>query len=594
MRLSVGDQALLSDCQSAALVSSGGCVSWWPAPRFDSASAFTALLDDDAGHWTICPAEPFESERRYRDDTLVLETLMQTETGAVKVIDALVFAHGARGHEIGRDVPHALARVVEGIEGDVELAVEFVPRPEYGLAVPQLVEDDEGLATRGGPERLFLRGDRPLEAAESSARGAFMLRAGETVGWIVHRVAGALAEAPPLLDPHAAIADTTAAWRSWCELHEHFEGEHADAVRFAGIVTQGLTYQPSGAVVAAPTTSLPEIRGGHSNWDYRYGWLRDAAMIARALSIATCSDEAVRYFDWIVHAGTGCSDDDHVQVVFGVDGERDLSEHELTHLDGHGGARPVRVGNAAWEQTQLDVLGHVLDCAWVLRDDLDLGEPVTRRFLRQLADRAAEEWREPDSGIWEGREDERHYTVSKLGCWTALDRAVRLADRLGGDAAAWAEARDEVRETILRESWCEERNAFAGSLGSDHLDAGVLLMPLVEFLPADDPRMASTIAAIEDELGHDGLLRRWTGAEDGAFLLASFWLAECHARAGALDRADAVFARAAGAANDVGLLAEEVELASGEALGNTPQAISHVGLVTAAVAITEARSRRPA
>lgn len=399
------------------------------------------------------------------------------------------------------------------------------------------------------------------------------------------------ATAPARLDAAATLQDTTAAWRAWSDQHRGYDGAHADAVHFAGLVVQGLTYAPSGAVVAAATTSLPEVPGGASNWDYRFGWLRDAAMIARGLSAAGCSDEPLRYFDWIVRAGVTCEGSQRVQIMFGVDGERDLAEHELTHLAGHGGARPVRVGNAAWRQTQLDVLGHILDCAWAIRDELGDVDAFTAEFLCQLADRAAEQWRETDSSIWEGREGERHYTVSKLGCWVALDRAVRLAARLGAhaDPQRWANARDELRETILREAWCEERVAFAGAFGSDHLDAGVLLMALCGFVDAGDPRMTTTIAALEAELGDDGLLLRWSGAQDGPFLLAAFWLAECHARAGRVERAEQVFARAAGCANDLGLLAEEVDRETRDPLGNFPQAISHVGLISAAVAITQAR-----
>ena len=518
---------------------------------------------------------------------------MRTGGGTLRLTDALAFAPGARGHEIGHEVPHALVRLAEVLDGEVEIDVEFVPRLEYGLAVPRVVAEAGGLATLGGPERLFLRGDRDLRPDGRSARGRFAMSAGERAGWVVHRVGGPYARAPARIDAGRTLEDTTAAWRSWSEQHSGYGGAHAGAVHLAGLVVQGLTYAPSGAVVAAPTTSLPEVPGGDSNWDYRFGWLRDAAMIARALSVARCSDEPRRYFDWMVRAGVTCAGADDVQIMFGVEGERDLSEHELSHLAGHGGARPVRVGNAAWRQTQLDVLGHVLDCAWSIRDEIGELDAFTSEFLCQLANRAAEQWRETDSSIWEGREGERHYTVSKLGCWVALDRAVRLADRLGehADPRRWADVRDELRETILREAWCEERSAFTGAFGSDHLDAGVLLMALSGFVDADDPRMTSTIAALEQHLGDDGLLRRWTGAEDGPFLLASFWLAECHALAGRLERAEHVFARAAAGANDLGLLAEEVDLTTGQPLGNFPQAISHVGLISAAVAITEARER---
>jgi len=589
----IRDHALLSDCRTAALVTRAGAVDWWPSPRFDSPSAFSALLDDGAGHWTVRPMGRFDATRRYLPGTLVLETTMRAGGGTLRLSDALAFAPGARGHEIGQQAPHALVRVAEALGGDVDVELDCMPRLEYGLAVPRLVEADGGVASIGGPERIFLRGERPLRADGGRARAAFTLRAGERAGWVLHRVPGAYGAAPRPLDPHAALADTTAAWRSWTELHSGYEGVAHDAVQHAAVVIQGLTYQPSGAVVAAATTSLPEIPGGDANWDYRFGWLRDAAMIARALSASTCSDEAARYFDWIVRAGVSCREAHRLQIMFGVEGERDLAEHELDHLDGHLGSRPVRVGNDAWRQQQLDVLGHVLGAAWVIRDQLGTPDAFTASFLCQLADRAAEQWREPDSSIWEGREGERDYVVSKLGCWVALDRAVALADRLGPDADArrWAAAREAIGAAVLCEGWCEERGAFTGAFGSDHLDAGVLLLPRAGLVADDDPRMTATIERLEEELGDDGLLRRWTGAEDGAFLLASFWLAECHAHAGRLERAHAVFERAAGAANDVGLLAEEVDMATGEPLGNVPQAIAHIGLVTAAQALTEADER---
>ncbi len=587
----IADHALLSDCQSAALVTSTGCVDWWPAPRFDSASAFSALLDDDAGHWTIRPAEPFQPTRAYRPGTLVLETTMRCASGTLCLTDALVVAAGTRGHDLGSDVPHALARLVEVLDGDIEVCMTCSPKLEYGLAVPSWQRDAAGAATTGGPERLFLRGDAPCELDGSTACAHVHLRAGEHAGWILHRAAGTYAPAPPRLDPRSAIEDTAAAWRSWSDEHDGYEGAHADRVRFAARVLQGLTYQPSGAVVAAATTSLPEIAGGEDNWDYRYGWLRDAAMTVRALSVSTCAEEPRRYFDWMVRAAVTCRAEEQVQIVFSVDGERDLSEHALEHLDGHLGSQPVRVGNAAWRQKQLDVLGHVLDSAWTIRDELDDADELTRSFLRQLADRAARQWREADSSIWEGRESERHYVVSKVGCWVALDRAVRLGAHVGDatDRRRWARARDELRRVVLRAGFDERRGAFTGAFGSDHLDAGVLLA-LQGFVEPDDPRMTSTIALLEDELGDDGLLRRWTGARDGAFLPACFWLAECHARAGRLARAHEVFERAAEAASDLGLLSEEVDPRTGDALGNVPQAISHVALVNAAQALKEAEA----
>jgi GH15 family glucan-1,4-alpha-glucosidase len=333
------------------------------------------------------------------------------------------------------------------------------------------------------------------------------------------------------------------------------------------------------------------VIGGGSNWDYRFAWLRDASLIARGLSVATCADESRRYFEWMTRAAVSCRHSDHVQIVFGVEGERDLSEHELGHLAGYRGSRPVRLGNAAWTQKQLDVLGEVLECASLVPAELGSLEPFTASFLCQLIDRAGEQWAETDSSIWEGREGERNYLVSKLMCWVALDRGVALAPQLGAsaDAARWSAARGAVCEAILRRGWSNEIGAFTGAFDSDRLDVGALLIPIFGFLPADDPRVERTIAVLERELGDDGLLRRWADAEDGAFLLASFWLAECHARAGRVERAQAVFERAFGHANDLGLLAEEVDPSSGELLGNFPQAFTHVGVITAAQAITEAR-----
>jgi GH15 family glucan-1,4-alpha-glucosidase len=590
----IRDHALLSDCRSAALVARTGAVDWWPAPRFDSPSAFSAVLDDDAGEWLVAPDGPFEATWRYRPGTLVLETTMRAAGGTLLLTDALALGAGARGHDIGRTSPHALVRCAAVLDGEVTVRMVCRPRLEYGLAVPRFVRDEDGVATLGGPERLFLRGTGAIELDGSTASAGVRLAAGERAAWVLHRVAGTSASAPAPLDAWETLDDTTTGWRSWSADHAGYDGLHRTSVSFAGLVLQGLTYAPSGALVAAPTTSLPEIAGGEANWDYRYGWLRDAAMSMRARNVATgCGDESGRYFDWMVRAAVTCPDEDDIQVVFGVDGERRLSEQRLEHLAGHLGSRPVRIGNAAWEQKQLDVLGHVLDGAWTIRDDDGGPDEFTARFLRQLADRAARGWGEADSSIWEGREGERHYVVSKVGCWVALDRAIALASRIGArdEVAGWKAARDELRATILRDGYREERGAFTGAFGSDRLDAGVLLLALLGFVEADDPRMTSTIELLEEELADGGLIRRWSGAEDGAFLPASFWLAECHARAGRLERAHEVFAAAAGAATDLGLLAEEVDVATGAPLGNIPLAISHVALVNAAQELTRAEQR---
>jgi GH15 family glucan-1,4-alpha-glucosidase len=580
----VGDLALLSDCQTAAMVSSAGSVCWWPGQRFDGPSAFSQLLDPDAGHFSITPEDgAARTTRAYLDGTLVLRTEHRTATGAVAVTDCLALDPAARGHEIGIDAPHALVRVVEGLEGEVALGVEYVPRLEYGLVVPWVRRARGLIQTEGGPERLFLSGADGLDLDDRSARGRLVVAAGQRHGFVLQRVAGPRAAAPLAIDAVGALTSTVEAWRSWSELHAAYDGPYRDEVARARLVVQGLTYQPTGAVVGAPTTSLPEVPGGDANWDYRYAWLRDGGLMARAMLDVTCSDEARRYFEWATLAAVSCRKGDDVQIVFGVAGERQLDERELGHLAGFAGSRPVRVGNAAWSQRQLDAFGELLDVADALGDDLDLDAP-TRDFLAQLVDRAARQWRQPDAGIWEERDEDRHHTLSAVMCWVALDRGLRLADRLGdaADPERWRAARDEIRETVLREAFNDERRAFTGVLGGDELDAAVLLLPLVGFVDAGDERMRSTVRALQEALGAGGLLHRVERIEDaGAFLPTTFWLAAVQAQAGDAEAARATIDRGLACANDLGLLAELGDPVTSAPLGNTPQVLSHVALVSA-------------
>jgi len=581
---SVADYAFLSDCQTSALVDREGAVVWWPGGSFEGPSAFTRLLDPDAGHFTLRPVDARSTARSYLPQTLVLETRHATGSGTLVVRDCLAFNHGARGHEIGIDSPQALLRVAEAHDGDVEVEVDLVPRLEYGLAIPRLVREDGLIVSVGGPERLFLSGGADLEVDGGRAHGRIRLRAGERLAFALHRRAGVTAPIPPILDAEAALKATIASWRSWSEMHSGYDGPYRDEVLQSALIVQGLTYQPSGAVVAAATTSLPEIPGGDANWDYRYAWLRDASLIARALLEATCADEAKRYFEWIARAAVSCRHSDNVQIVFGADGGRNLDERLLDHLDGFGGAQPVRVGNAAWRQSQLDVLGEVLDVALILGDDLELDD-FTSAFLCQLIDRAEQQWRDPDAGVWESREDGEHHTFSKVMCWVALDRGLQLAPRLGEGARPqeWAVARDELRELVLRDGWSHAREAYTGEFGGTVLDASVLLLPLVGFIDADDERMQSTLAALRKHLAPEGLMhRREDMPDEGAFLPACFWLAACEALAGDQDRAVQTFDRALACSNDLGLLSEMFDIASGQPTGNVPQALSHVGLIAAA------------
>jgi len=592
----IGDYGFLSDCHSAALVDRNGSIDWWCVPRFDSPSVFGRLLDPDAGHWTIHPTEPAESERDYVDDTLVLRTVFRTSTGEVAVTDALAFEPGARGHDIGRRSPHVLLRRVEGLSGTVEMRSEFAPRMEYGRTQPHLLAGPDGVEARGGPVRLSCTGPVTWACGAKMAEATFAVAAGETVDLQLRYLASydaptsATAQGPA---PATSVPDTVEAWQSWAHLHESYDGAFPREVRRSSIVLQGLTYQPSGAVVAAATTSLPETMGGELNFDYRFAWLRDLSLTIRSLWIAACPDEPGRLFDWFANAA-GQYGDELVQIMYGVGGERDLSEHELEHLSGYRGSSPVRVGNDAWRQKQLDVLGEVLEAAHILRDSLgDLDGPV-QDMLVALADRAASSWSEPDAGMWEARDAERHYTSSKVMCWVALDRAVTLAPGLGAgaDAERWAAARDEVRTAILDKAWSERAGAYTGAFGSDDLDASVLMLPLVGFLPATDERMWSTINAVQDELSSGGLVRRWPSDRSG-FLICTYWLVECLALGGEVDRATELFQGAGTHANDLGLMSEEADPSSGEQLGNVPQAFSHVGQINAAWRIAHPATDSP-
>jgi len=573
----IDDLALLSDCRTAALSDRDGTIRWFSPGRFDRASVFGSLLDPDAGYWTIRPRPDSTAERTYLDDGPILETTFRTGAGELTLTDALSLRADVRGHEIdGGDVTH-LVRRAECLRGEMELEFDLAARPEYGLTRPHLVEAANGWELIGGPSPMRLITSAELQPDGDRLRGSVRLSAGESASWVL--AAG----------PHdgrsaeTALTDTREGWRSWAGAHDLLPGPHGKAMRRSAMVLQALTYAPSGVVVAAPTTSLPERIGDEWNWDYRFAWLRDLAFVVRALWVAACPDEPARYFDWIARS-LGQLDGEHVQIMFGVDGERDLTEHTLDHLKGFRDSRPVRIGNDAWSQTQLDVLGEVIDSAHLMRDYLDerISGPI-RETLIGLADMAAARWREPDFGMWEARDKARHYLSSKVMTWVALDRAVQLAPRLGVEkrASKWAAARDAVQRTVLEQGWNPDVRAFTGALDSDQLDASVLLMPLVGIIDGDDERMRATVERIEERLASDRGVQRWAD-EGSGFLLCGFWLAECLALAGERERAEARFAATAACANDLGLMAEEVALKTGEPLGNFPQALSHVGLINAA------------
>ena len=597
--LPIADYALLSDCRSAALVSRAGSVDWLCFPRFDGPSVFARLLDDQAGHWSIHPVGTYEVSRRYIEATMVIETRFSTPTGTAVLLDAMAVGRNERGHHLGVASPGVLLRSVVCERGTVEMELEYAPRLEYGRIYPLLRPIQGGIAARGGADVLVLSSQVALQIEGSFAHARFSLQAGEQASFALqHRASW---EEVPQVCTAAAISaylhDTQEGWRTWSSLHQTYEGPWRELVHHSGRVLQALMFRTTGAIVAAPTTSLPESIGGERNWDYRFTWIRDSCLTLEALWVAACPDEAYIFFAWMAGAvATQIRRGVDLQIMFGVGGERDLSERTLSHLAGWRASRPVRIGNGAWEQRQLDVYGELLSAAYRLRDQLGELDEVMRNFLVEVADAAAARWQQPDQGIWEVRGGPRDFLYSKLMCWVALDRAIGLAAAL--DALdridAWTTTREQIRTAILERGWSEKAGAFTQAFDSDELDASALMMPIVGFLPATDPRMQATIDAIADRLTDaHGLVYRYRAAdglagEEGTFLLCTFWLAHAQALAGEIKRARQTFEQAIAYANDVGLLAEEVDPATGELLGNFPQAFSHIGLVNAAWAISQA------
>ncbi len=600
--LPIGDYALLSDCRSAALVSRDGSVNWLCFPRFDGPSVFCRLLDPAGGRFAIRPAAEFQASRRYLDQTMVLQTTFTTAGGTAVLTDALAVGRDERGHKLGTHSPSMLLRRLECTGGEVDVEVSYAPRPEYGLIRPILVPVPGGLAARGGADRLLLSTTISFLVDGATATARFRLAAGQTALFALGH--GQMSDPPVAPWTTAEISDrlddTAEGWRSWSAIHQNYQGPWRELVAHSGRVLQALTFAPTGAIVAAPTTSLPESVGGERNWDYRYTWVRDASLTMEALWVAACPDEANKFFTFLADAAASqLQRGADLQIMFGIGGERDLTERELPHLAGWRGSRPVRVGNGAWTQRQLDVYGELLGAAQRLIDQLGELDPVTQQFLATAADTAAATWREKDQGIWEIRGEPRDFLYSKLMCWVALDRAIALAGHLGAEdrVSDWATTRDEIRAAILDQGWNERAGAFTQAFGSEDLDASNLMLAITGFLPADDPRMKATIDATAQRLTDQrGLVYRYLASDglagpEGTFLVCTFWLAQAQALAGEVNAATVTFERALAAINDVGLLAEEVDPGTGEMIGNFPQAFSHIGLVNAAWAITQARQR---
>lgn len=580
MALPLEDYALIGDTHTAALVGRDGSIDWLCLPRFDSGACFAALVGGpEHGRWLLAPSAPTRTRRAYRKDTLVLETEHETDTGAVRVTD---FMTPRRGQA-------RVVRLVEGLRGVVPMHMELNLRFDYGVAVPWLRPGKRSVTAVAGPDAVVLRTDVPLEVATGIVTADLTVRAGERAAFALvwHR---SHELAPPRIDPWDAARATTRYWRDWVARCT-YQGEWRDAVVRSLLTLKALTYRPTGGIVAAPTTSLPEELGGSRNWDYRFCWLRDATFTLYSLLQAGYEKEAEAWREWLLRAVAG--DPRDLRIMYGIAGERRIPEMVLEWLTGYEGSLPVRVGNDASRQFQLDVYGEVLDLLHQASREGLPHEAAAWEMELRILDVLESNWREPDEGIWEVRGGRRHFVHSKVMAWVGIDRAIRDVELFGfaGPVERWRALRDEIHEEVCREGFDEDLGAFTQSYGSTDLDAATLMIPLVGFLPASDPRVQGTVAAIQDRLLVDGFVLRYDTASrvdglpggEGAFLPCTCWLADCLALQGRRDEARALFERVLGVRNDLGLLSEEYDPVAGRLVGNFPQAFSNVSLVGTAM-----------
>lgn len=592
----IEEHGFLSDCRSVALVAADGSIDWCCMPRIDAGSVFGRLLDAErGGHCTIAPTAAAATFRRYRGPSLVLETVIRGEGGEAVLVDCLVMEDAEPGGA-------HLLRIVEGVRGSVELRITVAPRFDYAEVRPWLRRDGPGmLSAIGGNDALLIVSDAGLEPeGEHDVAATVTVHPGDRVRLSIRFLEPHLLEPPPRAhtpeELDRLLAATERWWSEWAG-EGRPDGAHADAALRSAIVLKGLTNRDTGAVAAAATTSLPESPGGGRNWDYRYSWVRDSTLTVRALGDLGFDAEADGFRRFIQRSSAGHVDD--LRIAYGVGGERRLTELEID-LAGYGGARPVRVGNAAGSQSQLDVFGELLLLAWRWHRRGHSPDDDHWRFLVGLVDAAAERWGEPDRGIWEMRGRPRHFVHSKAMCWAALDRGLALADECMRRAPVrrWRAARDEVRAAVEKKGYDPRRGVFVQAFGARRTDAALLLLPHTGFVAWDDERMVRTADAVRAELDDDGLLRRYRDAgqdrqmgEEGAFVACSFWLAECFAEQGRVDDAVEVFDRAASAANELGLFSEEYDTRRGTMLGNFPQGLTHLSHVAAAVALSRCEGR---
>ncbi|WP_030437754.1 glycoside hydrolase family 15 protein [Actinoplanes subtropicus] len=589
----IEDYALIGDRQSAALVSRHGSIDWLCLPRFDSTACFAALLgDESAGHWRIAPAGAGAATGRgYRGDTLVLETEWRTAEGTVRVVDFMP----PRGE--AADV----VRIVVGVSGAVPMHMDLVLRFDYGRVVPWVRRQGPDLGAIAGPDAVWLRTPAPLHGRDRTTISDFTVRAGERVPFVLTHQVSHLPR-PEAVDPEAALADTERYWQDWISRCD-YDGRWPEAVRRSLLLLKALTYAPTGGILAAATTSLPEQIGGPRNWDYRYCWLRDATFTLQALLGTGYVAEARAWREWLLRAVAG--DPADLQIMYGVDGTRRLPEYTLDWIEGYQGSGPVRVGNAAAGQFQLDVWGEVLDGLHLSREAGISTTDAAWDLQKALLDYLEGNWRRPDNSLWEVRGDPRQFVHSKVMAWAGFDRAVTAVQRhrLDGPAERWRRIRDEIHAEVCEKGFDADRNTFTQSYGSTGLDAALLLIPRVGFLPATDSRVAGTVEAVERELSHAGLLRRYQPEHDhvdglpgteGAFLACTFWLVDALHAIGRRADAERLFERLLALRNDVGMLSEEYDPTGGRQLGNTPQAFSLVGLVNSARLLSGTTTRTSA
>ncbi|HKP24149.1 MAG TPA: glycoside hydrolase family 15 protein [Dongiaceae bacterium] len=590
----IEDYALIGDCETAALVARSGSIDWLCWPRFDSCACFAALLGTpENGRWLIAPAsEPDAISRAYVEDTLVLETTFTTADGEVTLVDLMP----PRAEEDGHDVSD-IVRLVIARRGTVDMRMELILRFDYGSAVPwvEKLPDGSGISAVAGPDRAILRTPVGLRGQDKRTVAEFAVKQGEVVPFVLTHQASHL-PIPAAIDPLRSRDVTLRFWRTWSAKSD-CPGQWREAVQRSLITLKALTYQPTGGIVAAPTTSLPEKLGGVRNWDYRYCWLRDATLTLIALMQTGYYDEASAWRGWLLRAAAGSPE--QTQIMYGIAGERRLVEWEIPWLPGYEGSSPVRVGNAAADQLQLDVYGEVLDALYQGRLGKLERDKTAWGLQMALARHLEQAWREPDEGIWETRGGRRHFTFSKVMCWVAFDRAVKTLEKDGGDTAQavrWRAIRDEIHADVCRNGFDAGQNSFVQAYGSHQLDASLLLMPLVGFLPHADPRMIGTVDAVQRRLLDDGFVMRYDSGEindglppeEGVFLACSFWLVDNLCLQGRWDDATALFERLLALRNDVGLLSEEYDTVSKRQVGNFPQAFSHVALINSALNLTRA------